>query len=74
MNYAMNRFPGFLILTLVVTLLSACTAEQFSRNAYEGARVHNESFKATPLENSKSEPMSYEQYEKERRSGSSEAR
>ena len=66
----MKRLPGFLILTFVVMDFSACTAEQFSRNVYEGTRVHNESLKSTPLENSKGEPMRYDQYEKERQSSS----
>jgi hypothetical protein len=66
----MKKLPAFLTLSFVAMAFSACIAEQFSRNVYEGARVHNESFKSTPLENSKSEPMNYDQYEKERQSTS----
>jgi hypothetical protein len=66
----MKSLPKALMFTFVVMFFSACTAEQFSRNVYEGARVHNESLKATPMENTKSEPMSYQQYEKERKSRS----
>jgi hypothetical protein len=62
----MDRLPKFLMLASAVAVISACTAEQFSRNVYEGARVHNESLKSTPWENSKSAPMSYDQYEQER--------
>lgn len=66
----MKKLPAFLTLIFVVMVFSTCSNEQFSRNVYEGARVHNESLKSTPLENSKSEPMSYDQYEKERQSTS----
>jgi len=53
--------------------LSGCTTEELSRNVYEGARVHNESLKSTPLENPRTEPTPYDQYEKERRDGASSA-
>jgi len=66
----MEKLSILLIVTFVVMVFSGCTAEQFSRNVYEGVRVHNESLKSTPLETSKSEPMSYDKYEKERRNSS----
>jgi hypothetical protein len=69
-DYAMKRLARFVMLTFAVLVFSACTAEQLSRNLYEGASVHNRSLKSTPLENSKGEPMSNDQYEKERQSSS----
>jgi hypothetical protein len=68
--YAMKRLARFVMLTIAVLVSSACTAEQLSRSVYEGASVHNQSLKSTPLENAKGEPMSYDQYEKERQSSS----
>jgi hypothetical protein len=52
----------------LVPLLTACTAEQFSRGVYEGSMVHNQSLKPTPSDPSRGEPMSYDQYERERQS------
>ena len=51
-------------LGLVVASLPACAG--LERNIYEGARVHNESLKSTPLENPRLESLSYDEYEKER--------
>jgi hypothetical protein len=65
----MNNSLSLLIIAFVITAVSACTSEQFSRNVYEGARVRNESLKSTPLEQSKGGLPSYDQYEKERRGG-----
>jgi len=47
--------------------LSGCTKDEVYRNVYEGARANNDSKKSTPLENPRSDSMSHEQYEKERR-------
>jgi hypothetical protein len=65
----MRRLLLFLIFTFAVMALSACTAERMSRGVYEGTRTYNKSLKSTPLEKSKDELPSYEQYEKERRGG-----
>ena len=62
----MKKLLLFLTLTLFATTFSACTAEQFSRSVYEGARVRNESLKSTPLDQTKGGPMSYDRYEQER--------
>jgi len=50
-------------------VLAACTTGQVSRGIYEGSRAYNKSIESTPLEKSKSELPSYDQYEKERRGG-----
>jgi hypothetical protein len=50
-------------------VLAACTTDQVSRGVYEGGRAYNKSIESTPLEKSKSELPSYDQYEKERRGG-----
>jgi len=47
--------------------LAGCTKDDVYRNVYEGARVNNDSKKSTPLENPRTDSMSHEQYEKERR-------
>ena len=49
--------------------LAACTTDQLSRGIYEGSRAYNKSVETTPLEKSKNELPSYDQYEKERRGG-----
>jgi hypothetical protein len=66
----MKGFPGILILTFVIIIFSGCAAEQYSRNVYEGAKIHDESLKSTPLEKSTGESISYDQYERERQSTS----
>jgi len=55
-----------LLLALAGALLSGCAKDKLARNIYEGARVHNESLKSTPLENPRLESLSHDQYEKER--------
>jgi len=62
-----SRFAPLLALVLVP--LSACTTEQVSRGIYEGSRTYDKSIQSTPLEKSKNELPSYDQYEKERRDG-----
>jgi hypothetical protein len=53
----------FLFFAFVSTVLSACTAE----GIYEGRRAYNKTLKSMPMERSKDELPSYDQYEKERR-------
>lgn len=62
----MNRLLRFVVLAFFTIQFSACAFEHISRNIYEGVRVHSESLKSTPMEKSKGESMSYEQYERER--------
>ena len=62
----MKKLSLLLMLALFAATLSACSAGQFSRNVYEGVRVHNESLKSTPLDQAKGGPMSYDRYEQER--------
>ena len=59
----MKRYFLFLFLAFVSTAVSACTAE----GIYEGSRAYNKAIKSTPMEKSKEELPSYDQYEKERR-------
>jgi len=59
-----------LFLAFVSTAVSACTAE----GIYEGSRAYNKTIKSTPMERSKDELPSYDQYEKERRGGDKEGR
>ena len=59
----MKRFVLFLFFAFVSTAFSACTAE----GVYEGSRAYNKAIKSTPMEQSKGELPSYDQYEKERR-------
>jgi hypothetical protein len=63
----MRSFPNLLILGVVAMVLAACSNEQFSRNVFEGIEAHNESYKSTPLEKSKGDGLSYDQYEKQRK-------
>jgi hypothetical protein len=65
----MKKLFLFLMLALFAATLSACSAERFSRNVYEGVRLHNESLKWTPLDQAKGEPLSYDRYEQERQGG-----
>jgi hypothetical protein len=57
-----KRFLQFLYFAFVSTAFSACTSE----GIYEGSRAYNKSIKSTPMEKSKDELPSYDQYEKER--------
>ena len=61
---------SFLVLCFVFvsTAFSACTAE----GLYEGSRAYNKSIKSTPMEKSKEDLPSYDQYEKERRGAAKE--
>lgn len=59
-----------LLLSFFVALAGGCTAEQASRNLYEGARLHDESLKSTPLERPGTPAPAYENYERERRTNS----
>jgi len=59
-----------LFFAFVSTAVSACTAE----GIYEGSRAYNKTIKSTPMERSKDELPSYDQYEKERRGGDKEGR
>jgi len=52
---------------LVASLLCGCSWEQVSRGIYEGSKAHNESLEGTPMEKSKNELPSYDQYQKERK-------
>ena len=61
----MKRYLLFLFFAFVSTAVSACTAE----GVYEGSRAYNKTIKSTPMERSKDEFPSYDQYEKERRGG-----
>ena len=66
----MKGFFLSLFFAFVSTALSACTAE----GIYEGSRAYNKTIKSTPMERSKEELPSYDQYEKERRGGGKEGR
>lgn len=63
----MKAFHRVLILAFGTLAVSACSAMEVSRNLYEGVKAHNESYKATPMERTKGEGLSYDQYEKERK-------
>jgi len=58
-----RRYFLFLFCAFIPTAFSACTAE----GIYEGSRAYNKTIKSTPMEKSKDELPSYDQYEKERR-------
>ena len=66
----MKGFFRCLSFAFVSAALSACTAE----GIYEGSRAYNKAIKSTPMERSKEELPSYDQYEKERRGGGEERR
>lgn len=66
----MRTLQRSLILAFGIAAVSACSAAEVSRNLYEGVRAQNESYKATPMERTKGEGLSYDQYEKERKAGS----
>jgi hypothetical protein len=65
-----KRFFLSLFIAFVSTVLSACTAE----GIYEGSRAYNKAIKSTPMEKSKEELPSYDQYEKERLGAGKERR
>ncbi len=65
----MRRFYRWMVPAFLGATLCACTTEQASRNVYEGARAYDKSLKSTPMERSKGELPSYDEYEKERRGG-----
>src|SRR5712671_1331427 len=67
-EYPVKRFFRCLSFALVSAALSACTAE----GVYEGSRAYNKAVKSTPMEKSKEELPSYDQYERERRSAAKE--
>ena len=66
----MKRFFQRLSFALVSAVLSACTAE----GVYEGSRAYDTAIKSTPMEKSKEELPSYDQYERERRGAGKEGR
>jgi hypothetical protein len=57
------------VLSLLASMLVACSADQAARGIYEGSRTYNKSIESTPLEKSRNELPPYDQYEKERRGG-----
>lgn len=61
----MKSVVRFLLVALAVAALSACSAQQFLRNTYEGIRAYNDSLRGTPLETSKDPSVSYDQYQQE---------
>lgn len=61
----MRSVVRFLLIALATATLSACSAQQFFRNAYEGIRSYNDSLRGTPLEVSKDPSPSYDQYQSE---------
>jgi uncharacterized lipoprotein len=61
----MKNAVRFLLIVLATTVLSACSTQQFFRNAYEGIRSYNDSLRGTPLEVSKDPSVSYDQYRAE---------
>lgn len=66
---AMRALQRTLIVAFGTVAVSACSTEQVSRNVYEGIKAHNESYKSVPMERTKGEGLSYDQYEKERKAG-----
>ena len=66
----MKRYFLFLFFASVSTAFSACTAE----GIYEGSRAYHKTIKSTPMERSKEELPSYDQYERERRGAGKEGR
>lgn len=61
----MRSVVRLLLIALATATLSACSAQQFLRNAYEGIRSYNDSLRGTPLEISKDPSVSYDQYQVE---------
>jgi len=49
-------------------LLGGCTTEQISRNVYDGVRNRNETLRSTPPDYTLPRALSYDDYERERRS------
>lgn len=52
---------------MALLLLGGCTAQELSRNVYEGSRVHNESLRADPLDKASTPVPDFDQYDRERR-------
>jgi len=63
---ALSSMGRMFALALTGMLLFACTKDELARNVYEGARVHNESLRSTPLENPRLESLNHDEYEKAR--------
>ena len=63
----MRILPRALILAFGTVAVSACSTADVSRNVFEGIKAHNESYKTTPMERTKGEGLSYDQYERERK-------
>lgn len=61
----MRSVAHLFLIALTTATLSACSAQQFLRNAYEGIRSYNDSLRGTPLEVSKDPSPSYDQYQSE---------
>jgi uncharacterized lipoprotein len=60
---------GEILLSLLASLIAACSSEQVSRGVYEGSRTYEKAVQSTPLEKSKNDLPPYDEYEKERRGG-----
>lgn len=60
---ALLRFP---VLVLAAVGLSGCGAEQMLRSAYESMRSYNKAVESTPLQTSRDELPSYDEYRRER--------
>ena len=67
----MNRWSRSVALTCLVMQCAACASDQLSRNIYDGVGAHNESLKSTPMDQSKGEPLTYDQYQRERQRSAS---
>jgi len=52
---------------MAMLLLTGCTAQELSRNVYEGSRVHSESLRADPLDKASTPQPDFDQYDRERR-------
>ena len=69
---AMRILPRALILAFGTVAVSACSTADVSRNVFEGIKANNESYKSTPIERTKAEGLSYDQYEKERKASTAD--
>jgi hypothetical protein len=65
----MRALQRTLIVAFGTVAVSACSTAEVSRNLYEGVKARNESYKSTPMERTKGEGLSYDQYERERKAG-----
>ena len=62
-----SKFCAWLVrAALFVLWESGCATHDLSRNIYEGAKIHEESQRSTPLEKPGTSP-SYDEYDRERR-------